>query len=146
MSASLMAAEESACRCRRRGFDPWVGEDPLEKEMALQYSWKKIKLVNLKGNPEYSYEGLMLKLKLQYFVHLMWRANSLENTLMLGKIEGKRWRGWQRMRWLDSITDSVDMNLNKLQEMVKGAWHAAVHGAAHSQTWQQLDKKNDCWD
>ena len=78
----------------------------------------------------------MLKLKLQYFGHLMRRADSLEKTLKLGKIEGKRKRGWQRMRWLDSITYSMDMNLSKLQEIVKdrGAWHAAVHEVTKSQT------------
>ena len=78
----------------------------------------------------------MLKLKLQYFGHLMRRANSLEKTLMLGKIEGKRRRGWQRIRWLDSITDSVDMNLSKLWEIVedRGVWYAAVHRAAKNQT------------
>ena len=78
----------------------------------------------------------MLKLKLQYFGHLKCRANSLEKTLILGKIEGRRRRGQQRMRWLDGITDSVDMNLSKPQEMVKGrvVWHAAVHGAKKSQT------------
>ena len=87
-------------------------------------------------NPEYSLEGLMLKLKLQYFGHLMRRANSLEKALMLGKIEGKRRRGWQRMKWLDSVTDSKDLNLNKLREMVKGkeAWHAAVLRVAKSWT------------
>ena len=82
------------------------------------------------------WKELMLKLKLQYFGHLMGRADSLEKIPKLGKIEGRRRRGWQRIRWLDSITDSMDMNLSKLQEIVKerGAWHAAVHGVTKSQT------------
>ena len=88
-------------------------------------------------SPEYSLEGLMLKLKLRYSGHLIWRANSLEKTLMLGKIEGGRSRGWQKTRQLDGITDSIDMSLSKLQVMVKDreAWHAAVHGFAKSWPW-----------
>ena len=88
-------------------------------------------------SPEYSLEGVMLKLKLQYFDHLLWKVGSLEKTLMLGKIEGRGRRGWQTTRWLAGITDSLDLSLSKVQEMVKDreAWRSAVHGVTESQTW-----------
>ena len=117
----------------------------LQKILGSPCSAKRSNQTILKEiNPEYSLEGMMLTLKLQYFAHLMWRADLLENSLMLGKIKGRRRSGWQRMSWLDGVNDSMDMSLRELWEMVKNrqVWCAAVHGVTKSHTGRRLNNQS----
>ena len=146
----------SSCLSQHQGLFQWVGSlCKVAKEGWVPKNWcfwtvvlekilesplgyrRSIQSILSEIRPEYSLEGLMLKLKLQYFHHLMWKPDSLEKTLILGNIEGKRRRGWQRMRWLDGLTDSRDMGLGRLRQLVmdREVWRATVHAVAKSWTW-----------
>ena len=131
-----MTIKKAKCQ-RIDAFELWCW-----RLLRVPWTARRSNLLILKEiSPEYSLEGLMLKLKFQYFDHLMRRTDSVEKTLMLGKIEGRRRRGWQRMRWLDGITDAMGMSLSRLWELVmdRGAWRAAVYGVTRLNDWTDLN-------